>query len=105
MANTHTAHTSRPPQMMRPLTKRSMRQNPIMSLALSLARASAGMAQKGCMRLVQASPQAMAVPVRPGSTPRLAPAANIMGAWMAQWPPPDGTKMLSTAAQRKVNNG
>ena len=70
--------------MMSPVMSRSMRQNPMMSLALSLAMASAGNAQKGWIRLVHASPQAMAMPVSPGSTPRSAPAVNITGAWIAQ---------------------
>ncbi len=67
--------------------------------------AKAGNAQNGWMRLVQASPQAMEMPVRPGSTPRLAPAVKNTGAWMAQWPPPEGTNRLRTAAHRKVSSG
>ena len=55
-------------------------QKPMMSLALSLAMAKAGKAQKGWMRLVQASPQEMAMPVNPGATPRAAPAVNMYGA-------------------------
>ena len=74
------AQISNPVHMMTPETIRSIRQKPMISFALSLAMASAGIAQKGWMRLVQASPQAMAMPVRPGSTPRSAPAVNMMGA-------------------------
>ena len=76
-------------------------QNPMMSLALSLAMAKAGSAQKGCIRLVQASPHEMAMPVKPGFTPKAAPAVNMMGAWMAQCPPPEGTNMLRMAAQKR----
>ena len=66
--------------MINPVTNRSMMQKPMMSLALSLAMAKAGKAQKGWMRLVQASPHEMAIPVKPGATPKAAPAVNIMGA-------------------------
>ena len=41
------AQTNKPPHIIIPLTTRSMRQNPIMSLALSFAIASAGIAQNG----------------------------------------------------------
>ena len=82
-----------------------MMQKPMMSFALSFAMAKAGKAQKGWMRLVQASPHEMAMPVKPGATPRAAPAVNMMGAWIAQCPPPDGTNMFRMAAQKKVNNG
>ena len=95
---THIAHISSPPQMINPVTAKSMRQKPMMSLALSLAMAKAGNAQKGWIRLVHASPQAMAMPVSPGSTPRSAPAVKNTGAWMAQCPPPDGTNRFNTAA-------
>ena len=70
--------------MIKPVIARSIRQNPMMSLALSLAMANAGKAQKGWMRLVHASPQAMEMPVSPGSTPRFAPAVKKTGAWIAQ---------------------
>ena len=78
------AQISNPLQIINPETSRSIRQKPMMSLALSLAMAKAGSAQKGWIRLVQASPQEMAMPVSPGSTPMAAPAVNMMGAWMAQ---------------------
>ena len=57
-----------------------MMQKPMMSFAFSLAMARAGKAQKGWMRFVQASPHEMAMPVKPGSTPKAAPAVNMMGA-------------------------
>lgn len=88
-----------------PDTTRSIRQKPMISFALSFAMARAGNAQKGCIRLVQASPHAIAIPVSPWSTPRSAPAANIIGACIAQCPPPEGTNILSIAAQRKVYIG
>ena len=91
--------------MINPVTNKSMMQKPMMSLALSLAMAKAGKAQKGWMRLVQASPHEIAIPVKPGATPKAAPAVNMMGAWIAQWPPPDGTNMFRMAAQKKVNKG
>ena len=80
----HIAQIKSPPMIIIPETTRSMRQKPMMSFALSLAIANAGNAQKGWMRLVQASPHAIAIPVRPWSTLSASPAANMIGAWIAQ---------------------
>ena len=65
LAWNHIAQIRSPPMMIIPETTRSMRQKPMISLALSFAIARAGSAQKGWMRLVQASPHAIAIPVRP----------------------------------------
>ena len=61
----HIAQIRSPLIIIIPDTTRSMRQKPMISFALSLAIANAGKAQNGWMRLVQASPQAIAIPVRP----------------------------------------
>lgn len=88
-----------------PVIIRFIRQNPIMSFAFSLAMANAGMAQKGCIRLVQASPHAIAMPVMAGATPKLAPAGNIIGACTAHCPPPEGMKIFIKPAERNVSRG
>ena len=78
------AHSNSPTHKMTPVTTKSIRQKPMMSLAFILAIDKAGIAQNGCIRFVHASPHAIAMPVSPGSTPRLAPAVNMIGACIAQ---------------------
>jgi len=41
------AHSNKPPQIISPVTNKSMMQNPMMSLAFNLAIANAGKAQNG----------------------------------------------------------
>src|SRR5690606_29075442 len=64
-----------------------------------------GSAQNGWIMLVQASPQAMAMAVTVGETPRAWAAGSMIGPCTAHWPPPEGTKMLTTPALRKASSG
>lgn len=82
-ANQTKVQRKSPRAMIIPVVKRLIRQKPIMSLAPSFAIARAGIAQKGCMRFVHASPQAIAIAVIAGSTPSSAPAGIIIGACTA----------------------
>jgi hypothetical protein len=91
--------------MMIPVRTRCITQEPMTSLAFNPAMASIGNAQKGCTRLVQAFPQATAIAARAASVPSASAAGRITGAWTAYWPPPEGTKKLTTPAERKVQNG
>ena len=59
----------------------------------------------GCIRLVQASPQAIDIAVREGCTPKAAPAGIIIGACTAHCPPPEGTKTFTKPALRNVSIG
>lgn len=94
-----------PKEMIIPVIIRLIRQNPMMSFAPNLAIASAGIAQNGCIRLVQASPQAIDIAVREGCTPKAAPAGIIIGACTAHCPPPEGTKTFTKPALRNVSIG
>ncbi len=55
--------------------------------------------------LVQASPQAIAMAVTSGATPSAAPAGSMIGPCTAHWPPPEGTKTLTSPALRKASTG
>ncbi len=80
-------------------------QKPMMSLARSPAIPRIGSAQKGCTMLVQASPQAIAIAARAGSTPSACAAGRITGACTAHWPPPEGTKKFTMPALMKDQKG
>src|SRR5665648_1290126 len=94
-----------PPQTTIPTKNRVIRQKPMISLADSPAIPSAGSAQNGCIILVQASPQAIAMPVIAELTPSSAPAGIIIGPCTPHCPPPEGTKIYTKPAERKVNSG
>ena len=66
---------------------------------------SSGSAQNGWIMLVQASPQAMAMAVTVGETPRACAAGSMIGPCTAHWPPPEGTNTLTTPALRKASSG
>src|SRR5690554_2867025 len=88
-----------------PVMNSWIRQKPMMYLALRPAMASTGRDQKGCSRLVQASPQATAMATRETSTPSASAAGSMTGACTAHWPPPEGTKRLTMPALMKDQKG
>ncbi|KGP90572.1 hypothetical protein N780_04025 [Pontibacillus chungwhensis BH030062] len=91
--------------MKMPLTISTIKQKPIMSLALRPAIAKAGNAQNGWIIFVQASPQATAIAVFGIETPNSFAASSIIGACTAHCPPPEGTKKFTIPALMNAKNG
>ena len=67
------------------------------------ATASSGTAQNGWIMLVHWSPYAIAMITTDWSTPWASAAPANRGAISANWPPPEGTNMLSSPAERKAS--
>src|SRR5690625_462029 len=74
----------------------------MMSLAFNPAMASTGKDQKGCKRLVHASPQATAMATRAISASNAWALAMTTGLCTAHCPPPEGTKIFTIPALIKV---
>src|SRR3954471_17287362 len=77
----------------------------MMSLSLSLDRASAGRIQNGWTRQFQALPSITDMEVWAVEAPRALAASIMNGPWTTQWPPPEGAKKLITNELTRPQNG
>ena len=77
----------------------------MMSLSLSLDRASAGRIQNGWTRSFQALPSMTDMAVWAVEAPMAFAASIMKGPWIIQWPPPDGAKKLIRNELIRPQNG